>query len=149
MKISWLGLAFAAASAPVSADWQWTKFGMTAEEVIAASDGKAAWTTDADGNPSLEAPYDASTIGFTAHFLFDESKRLRKVRLDPRDPSCNATRMLLGQQYGDPFAKDGMSGLVVISTWKDEKLGNEVTFVEMNDGDCALSYGPIESGSGL
>ena len=101
-----IGLVLVAS--PAAADWQWTKWGMTPEEVLKSSNGKASLTDEneikkwspvqgVNGEMKIiymalaKAPYDANGMNFRAVFLFSmEASKLECVDLTVNDVSHNA-----------------------------------------------------------
>lgn len=137
------------------AQWQYTQWGMTPEQVFTASSGAAPL---AQGLP--EHARDGLTIGnvgthkigsssFPATFFY-KAGGLQLVELKGQsDPSCWALGKLLEGEYGKPFASLS-SAIMNRLTWKDTSKGNSIEFLNMGDV-CWLKYSPIgaDSGSGL
>ena len=76
------------------ADWEYTKWSMTPQEVLSASNNRAKEGTDlrpdSDGNVSkLVAPYKIGTFLFRADFGFDAADKLSSVTLVLDDPSAS------------------------------------------------------------
>lgn len=77
------------------ANWQWTDWNMTLEEVIKSSNGKVRETNDEEKRKwnissinrtaKLVGDYTAGDITFLAKFYFDESNKLNCVFLDNND----------------------------------------------------------------
>lgn len=88
---------------PAHADWQYTKWGMSPEEVVAASNGKAHLVSDAEATKYFRsaeyvialAKGDHSADGEKFSVTFDftrQAKRLQTVILKATDPSrCYST----------------------------------------------------------
>ena len=95
MKMKLLGTVVALACCGASAakaDWEYTKWGMTPQEVVSASKNLAKEGSDlrpdSDGNVSkLVAPYQSGKFPFEAQFGFDETDRLSSVTLVLNDKS--------------------------------------------------------------
>jgi hypothetical protein len=76
------------------ADWEYTKWGMTPQQVISASKKLAKESTDphpdSDGNVTkLVAPYQNGKFAFEAQFAFDAADRLSSVTLVLNDKSTH------------------------------------------------------------
>src|ERR1700744_2051954 len=76
------------------ADWKYTKWGMTPQEVVSASNNLAKEGTDlhpdSDGNVTkLVAPYQFGKFSFEAQFGFDKADRLSSVTLVLNDKSTD------------------------------------------------------------
>lgn len=107
-----LAAALAMALCPTTAlaDWEWSKWGMTPDEVAAASKGTVK-TVAADSSKSISG-WDLDATGawtqydfsFTANFFFDAaSKGLMAVALDlPDAKKCGDLRKALVAAYGAP-----------------------------------------------
>ena len=88
-----LALACCAASA-AKADWEYTKWGMTPQQVVSASKNLAKEATDlrpdSDGNVTkLVAPFQSGKFSFEAQFGFDAADRLSSVTLVLNDKSTD------------------------------------------------------------
>ena len=87
------------------ADWQFTRWNMTPNQVVAASKGTATPTTeqpmDLVGSEfKLTAPYSAGDFQFKAYFAFDSQNRLSLVMLDLASPNRAELLMSLNNRYG-------------------------------------------------
>jgi hypothetical protein len=71
----WIFLALGFVS-PAKADWQYTKWGMTPQQVAAASGGNAQLETDGRG---CTGTYRVGKFKFDVTFEFDERARLLAV----------------------------------------------------------------------
>lgn len=99
---------------PATADWQWTKWGMTAQQVIISSKGTAkavppeeiSRNSVSDGQivvmiPKVRSNYSANGFQFSAYFMFDAKTELLKcVYLDSTDGRKNALEAELTRIYG-------------------------------------------------
>jgi hypothetical protein len=120
-------IAAVMASGEARADWQYTKWNMTAEEVVAASNGAAERNERSgknwgDTNALLQAPYATEKYQFTAYFHFDKkTDRLSRVVLELTDGSKNDLFDNLIEVYGPPIQKDNTLGMVLNWRWLAEK----------------------------
>src|ERR1700744_5844671 len=97
MKMKLLGIVLVLACCGTSAaraDWKYTKWGMTPEQVVSASTNLAKEGSDprpdSDGNVSkLVAPYQSGKFAFEAQFGFDAADRLSSVTLVLDDKSAS------------------------------------------------------------
>ena len=74
-------------------DWEYTKWGMTPQQVVSASKNLATEASDlrpdSDGNVTkLIAPYQSGKFSFEAQFGFDATDRLASVTLVLNDKSA-------------------------------------------------------------
>lgn len=149
-----LATAFLAAS-PAAAGWEYTDWGMTAAEVVAASDG-TVWETEHDpdnvlyGNQQL-ARGQVKYLGITmqVNFYFDpEDKTLAMIDILPVVAECDKTLKKAEKAFGkqDPdisplyLAEDLPAMRQDSRVWKDEETGDEIEFYEakMPDGHTLL-----------
>src|SRR3984957_1572656 len=87
-----LALVCCGASA-VKADWEYTKWGMTPQQVVSAAKNRTRKSSDlepdSDGNVTkLVAPYQSGKFFFEAQFGFDAADRLSSVTLVLNDKSA-------------------------------------------------------------
>src|ERR1700733_8935913 len=96
MKVRFFGIVLALACCGAStakADWEYTKWGMTPQQVVSASKNLTREGSDlhpdSDGNVSkLIAPYQSGKFHFEAQFGFDAADRLASVTLVLSDKSA-------------------------------------------------------------
>lgn len=136
------------------ADWQYTKWGMKPDEVVAASGGKAVRTTseekkahsspDAKDEPLLKAPYQSGRYQFIAFFHFDKKKgRLTSVDLELQNPELGYDLLgSLRQKYGKPLSEqeDKYLNLVV---WHQKT--DQVSYVGVVSKSFSVSYQPLHT----
>lgn len=96
------------------ADWEYTRWGMSKDEVVAASHGAAVDATDADhgqfgdsGRPTLAADYRADAYHFRVLFFFDSAGKLETVGLSFVDVDPVALGVDLEKKYGTPTRRHG------------------------------------------
>jgi hypothetical protein len=149
--------AFAFALVPTAAlaDWQYTKWGMSPEEVVAASNGNAHLVSEAEAAKTfrsaeyvvLLAKGDHSADGEKFSVIFDftkQAKRLQGVTLKATDPSrCYIYRRVLLNKYGAPV--DTNRGPTEDLKWRDLPSGNAVDWIYASPGTCLLQIEPINS----
>lgn len=126
------------------ADWQYTRWGMSPEDVMAASAGIARANDDRGKDATgvfralLKADYDALGHEFTAYFGFDANNQLVHIGLEPNDPSqCGAIRADMLSTYGPPEHTAAWD----LMKWWHEPTGNLVLWAVY--GTCSLSYSPL------
>ena len=120
----------------VFADWQYTKWGMTVEEVIIASNGSAIKSADTGrdviGAKSLAiAQYFAGEFVFEANFLFDrKTQKLRYVMLSLEKGNPNLLYEALVNRYGKPVETRASDDTNIKSArWLDRENNNNVNWV--------------------
>jgi hypothetical protein len=140
-----LGLA-----APAHADWSFTRWGMTPEQVIAASRGKATAATGGYGDRIRNMDFRATGGPFTfdkrvyrANFYFDidGGRGLRVVRLELLDQSqCDALGAGLEKRYGASSNPNH-------GEWIDKATGDTIFFSKSYKSiaglPCYLSYSRV------
>ncbi|MFO1183940.1 MAG: hypothetical protein U1E56_04055 [Bauldia sp.] len=168
-----LALACCAASA-AEADWEYTKWGMSPQQVVAASKNLAKESTDlsrdSDGNVTkLIAPYQGGKFSFEAQFAFDPSDKLASVTLVLYDQLsgldvhldmhgdiaegmnmtvdlgiCHDLDMRINTVYG-AASYSGANHRYAIEKWQDPKNKNNVKYTALFDVGCFVQYSVIQS----
>lgn len=131
------------------ADWQYSKWGMSPEEVTTASEGLAIKPVKPDKYDDglvihlLSAPYETGRFKFESKFWFDNTNsNLVMVQLDLQDINkCGLLRRELSDIYG--ASEIGLSKLVNDDKWRDEDNGNIITLTSYDGAFCTLDYKPI------
>ncbi|TXN08921.1 hypothetical protein FV222_00170 [Methylobacterium sp. WL103] len=129
---------------PAQADWQYTRWGMTVDEVVGASKGVARRYTDLgkngiDWKVLAAGNYIGGPYTFTSIFQFGlKDERLTGVRLEPSNADdCSQIPDSLRVNYGRPMKED-TSGPFKSIVWLS-KSGDEVTFMRINS-NCHILY---------
>lgn len=137
-------------ASPANADWQYTRWGMTPEQVASASGGTV---TIGPGEPSQE--YSGARIGasgrystgdyqFNSQFHFADLKlvsvRLKLTGVDLRGDGYKLKNSLDGA-YGKPFSES--SGLMSIITYHDKEKNNRIDLVIIGNRMTTLEYRPL------
>lgn len=156
MRSGWSGIKASAlmvsmvawSVAPAAADWQYTQWGMTPDQVRMASNDMAHPNTDRTldaGNlkAALAAPYQGTSAPLTAVFLFDPENKLQVVTLKPVDgTTCPAIAQALGANHGAPGAKaDMVEGQT--QRWDDIENDNLVVYADLGQGVCTIQYSQL------
>jgi hypothetical protein len=107
------------------ANWQYTKWGMSPEQVVSASHGIATVTSDQERRSNdpvgstdttlLSAPYQSGSYKFTAYFYFSKESRLSFVELHLVSGDSNSLIGSLRNKYGNPTSEDNSSVLTSLS----------------------------------
>jgi hypothetical protein len=146
MRLMLVAAALAFAT-PAAADWQYTKWGTTIDQVQKASKGKliacdascAAQSTDRS-RVHLRGEYRAGEFVFNTWMGFDSQGRLNQVHLtavypDQVFPIVGSMR----SKYGEP--ESGRRGSILnTSTWRDRN--DQVTLTLIGDTNASISYSP-------
>ena len=132
-------------SPPALADWQYTKWGMTVEEVIVASGGVARIFTDPKQDTDTEqlraiAPYRAGDLVFEAGFNFSrKSDRLRSVRLKLIEGDGLRLSAALENRYGKPMS-EGTTSVTRYARWLDKENNNAVEWFTIGTDYITVRY---------
>src|SRR5580698_5600469 len=95
MKLFGIALALVCCGASAAkADWEYTKWGMTPQQVVSAAKNRTRKSSDlhpdSDGNVTkLVAPFQSGKFSFEAQFGFDAADRLSSVTLVLNDKSTD------------------------------------------------------------
>jgi hypothetical protein len=172
MKRLGIVLALACCGASTAkADWKYTKWGMTPQQVISASKNLAKdgsdLRPDSDGNVGkLVAPYQSGKFPFEAQFGFDAADRLTSVTLVLNDKSasmdmdmdadmnmdkdqgvCHDLQASVNKKYGPPQGGGSADMVYTIETWQDQKNKNNVKYTVLYGTGCYVQYSAIKSDS--
>jgi hypothetical protein len=169
MKLFGIALALACCGASVAkADWEYTRWGMTPEQVASAAKNLTRASSDlhpdSDGNVTkLVAPYHSGMFSFEAQFGFNASNRLSSVTLVLKDKSagmgmamdrgpdmnmdqggCHDLLASVKTMYGPPKGGRSAHMQYVIETWQDRKNKNDVTYTVLDGVGCYVQYSAIK-----
>jgi len=139
------------------ADWQFTKWGMTLDQVLTASKGavhkvpydhgKNVWDIDRGAEGTLSQ----AGIAYRTEFYFDSRGTLQIVRQTPADLSqCPAVQKAAEAKYGKPVdtPQFGKSVLISAEYWPDKTAKNAVRYTATTlmgrYMGCFLSFVPLE-----
>ena len=161
--VAWLVVSAAIWPDAANADWQYTRWGMTPEQVQSAARGKLSPPTAQDAcsacssAPLLTGAYSAGGQQFRVSFEFSEGKTLSAVVLATpstgRTWGCNDLFDSLSLKYGVPVARAPLSGDGTLpnSRWLDQHDDNTVFFNDASQqtGMCEIRYSPLVTGKGL
>jgi hypothetical protein len=142
------GCALGFSTGPGAADWQYTQWGMTIDQVRSASSGVAQPNPDRSLDvgglkAALMAPYQGGPMSFTAMFLFDATGRLKVVTLNPAGAiACPMVVQELDANHGAPEARDDM-GHAKTLRWDDVDNDNLIVYVDLGQGNCTIQYSPL------
>lgn len=125
------------------ADWQYTRWGMTVEQVATASNGAMRPCTPnvCDGPSSAEnkarlfGHYSSGQFEFTAFSLFDGNGRLARIYLRLEDPTKRwLLQDALSAKYGSHASKS--IGFMTINYW--QPADDRIEMRAIGDGEAAL-----------
>lgn len=139
-----------------AADWQWTKWGMSPEEVVAASAGKARLATEDETKMQSDtvkskvtqemlavSEHDSGDLRFRVNFLFEPgSRKLTCARLNAGTSTTQARLRgdLIGV-YGKPIdeRRDVIGGGIWIArtVWVS---GDRIELLTTSSGSATISY---------
>jgi hypothetical protein len=140
------------AALPAEAHWQYTRWGMSQYEVVSASKGAARKPQKVDKYHNdelvhlLEDTYKAKDLMFRVSFLFDQRKKLARVKLEPSDMErCLSLEEFLSDSYGRAYFRERSSTNTTVK-WRDEKNKNIVMYLQIPLlNTCSVTYDPYVS----
>jgi hypothetical protein len=154
---------------PKKPDWEYTKWGMTPQQVVSASNNLATQGSDlrpdSDGNVSrLVAPYQGGKFSFEAQFGFDATDRLASVTLVLNDKSagmdmdadtntntnmdhgaCYDLHVSVNAAYGPPQSGASVHMQYSMETWQDQTSKNKITYTVLDGVGCYVQYSAFKS----
>jgi hypothetical protein len=149
--ISIIAVLLIAQAPEAHADWQYTRWGMTPQQVIDASGGQAVKNDNVSGDSTddaqglLRAYYIMGTYKFVAVFLFDRSSGvLTMVQLKLKNLETEAgydLHAFLWGKYGAPLDQLDLSDIAA-TTWRDERNYNHVAWLRNGD-TFKVQYKPL------
>jgi hypothetical protein len=149
-----IAVAAISAAAPAQAHWQFTRWGMTPAQVMAASSGTARKgegdaSAQGDATRQVVGDYAAGSFKFAVSYWFDGSGLARITMSQKDDAMCRELQRDLTARYGEPVEYEG--GSVQRRMWADKPSGNRVVLISTNLAFCELQYAPLvsQAGAGL
>jgi len=124
------------------ADWQYTRWGMSPEQVIKSSKGKAKPYSGTMPDVRVQGEYQSGAFHFRVNFAFrPNGKQLSEVELVPLDNStCHSLKLNLEGKYGQPVSTEANEYLERQEfRWHDKKQNNLVIFASYPKM-CFLNY---------
>lgn len=146
-----IAVACAAIASPAGAHWQYSRFGMTPQQVITASKGAvhrvdpASDATLPIGVKEAVGTYTANNRTMKVSFWF-KGGALSQVDLSHDDENaCMALARDLAGVFGEPLSRS--KGMVPSTVWLDKARSNRVQFVDWGAQGCNLIYAPLPTAS--
>jgi hypothetical protein len=146
-------LAFAAPWASnCSADWQFTLWGMSPQQVVEASKGTVKETGSSEAIKA-KGIYSTDAIEFDAVFYFGESGLSQVGLAASDDGKCAAAKSALVARYGTPTTSNPES-----VAWRSAGTGDFVEWTSLSKfkrsgaagGACFITYRPLSTaGAGM
>ena len=144
------------------AHWQFTKWGMSPDQVVEASNGTAQTHLKISGSSADDydhlssGEYSSTGFDFQVHFLFRrQTGRLEVVNLMLNDSSkCRSLFATLKLSYGKPIQEIDEPGVLRAYVFRDLDAMNQVNAIAIGGleatTDCVVQYREIvKPGSGL
>jgi hypothetical protein len=168
MKLFRIALALVCCGAGAAkADWKYTKWGMTPDQVASAAKNQTKNSSDlhpdSDGNVTkLVAPFPSGKFSFEAQFGFNPADRLSSVTLVLNDKSagmdmaadmnmnldhkggCHDLLVSVKITYGPPQGGGSAHALYTIQTWRDQTNKNDVKYTVLDGVGCYVQYSAIK-----
>lgn len=132
------------ASIESRADWQYTRWGMTPDQVLAASKGQLrrcdplackGQTSDTEA-AQLFGDYQSGKFTFTAFIFFDKrSSKLSHVNIQLKTPEkANELIGALRAKYGEPSSRN-VTAIMTLLVWRDQK--DQISIMIIGSGPSA------------
>lgn len=147
-----LPLPILALGSSAHADWQFTRWGMTVEEVAASAGGRTlrysapqvkAKSTFKGSSCRLYIPdYTIGELSFEAKFCFNAEEKLASIQLDTRPDAFYALSRALASQFGSPVQEE--RGSMPSITYRDDDKGNTIRLLGLLSA-VILEYTPTEA----
>ena len=146
-----LAWALSLNAGPARADWEWTMWGMTPEQVVQTSAGRSIQQVDPSSRLStfvgatvllVMNNYQAAGQTFEVRFGFDDQRRLNEVALYASDKAFFEVERALTGIYGAPARMQG--GNVPTRTWNAPDKGNVIRL--LRSASTIIQYRPIAKG---
>jgi hypothetical protein len=129
---------------PVRADWEFTKWGMSPEQVVQASNGRARPEPDEISSVLLKQDWQSGRFLFRVSYFFDEDKRgqrLTKIQLQLKNTELMDELLVdLKRKYGTPRGE--IKGHVSGPYW--EYLGDNINYLT-DQKTVIIHYEPVVS----
>jgi hypothetical protein len=152
--LSLCGALLVATSAPAWANWQYTRWGMSSDEVFKAAKGRAVAIPESEQPAEstvttiakLTSTFSYGRFSFHVFFRFDrETGGLSQVVLSlDSSADCRLLKQSLADEYGKPVREDTLS-VTSTAEWRDEKQANGVYYLFMTTPECSVIYSPIDT----
>ncbi|HYE46217.1 MAG TPA: hypothetical protein VEA44_10645 [Caulobacter sp.] len=132
--------AILGSAAPAAAHWEWTRWGMTQQEVVAGSGGKAV--QGMNGTLKVEEPLKFAGFDFDGVYFGFADGKLDTVTLGASKPlAFEHLEQALAAQFGQPLAVQ--EGRYRARVFVDKPKGNTIT-LRSSEGRVSLSYTRLE-----
>ncbi|HEX8644753.1 MAG TPA: hypothetical protein VF702_12660 [Allosphingosinicella sp.] len=150
-------LLFAAATValagPASAHWQYTRWGMSPEEVQAANPalraGEDRHHSFAGSLVRLSGTYREGGRDFVVRFGFNGENRLNTVYVQPAVPrDCRRMVAAVEARLGRGTPRSQIRNILDIRVWQDSAAGNQLQLIAIGNmrapQSCTIRYHPPE-----
>jgi hypothetical protein len=129
------------------ADWQYTKWGMTPDQVVSASNGSASIVPPNGGCP-VQGTYKSGSQVFSMSACFDNNG-LNQIELDMENATPSDAQQILAAltaKYGNPTPGDNPTAY----QWTDLGSDNQIILWDFSlSGRVLIFYKPTLTGNGL
>jgi hypothetical protein len=156
-----IAFAILLAATTAHADWQFTRWGMSAEELETFGRGNIARISPARqnslklfavGDALLESGYKADDVMFTAIYYFAGDKLVAVSLRTESAPDGIKTRNRLEALYGKPDRNEMIAASMKLTRWRSEPDRNMITFydysIDLVKGMYEVRYEPIPAKAG-
>jgi len=131
------------------ADWQYARWGMSPDQLVAAAGGAVRLGPPPQGKTydnltgRALGTYQGDGATFDAYFHFDNANGLAKVALERTGGTdCATLHNTLTAQHGKPATSHRQS-FATIEAWNDTARRNIVRYVQVGELPCTITYEPL------
>lgn len=146
---------------PAQAWWDFAKWGMTEQQVVAASKGRAQACTQSERGACarLMSPSTMATVAVprlsipsiniagesaSVSFFFDDAQKLTRTFANFQSTHYRRVVDLLNGTYGAPVEQRG--GTFATSTWRDPAKGTLIKATDLAGTGVRVTYEPTRAG---
>lgn len=136
-------------ASPGMSHWQYTRWGMSPEQVVAASVGKVNLSDGVAGDSTIngrlraKGHYVSGDYSFSSRFIFND-RGLSQIVLTPTlMKQCVGIGTDLMARYGAPVEFTKLPMNIFSIRWMDLAEENSIRFNGMSDGSCTVNYMPL------
>lgn len=151
MLLSSIAIAAVITASPVAIQdsrepgWNYTRWGMSPEEVVGASNGAARLhapppVAGATGFTLAVGTMAGGAVDYNLSFTFNQSRGLTHVNLEAPPAQCPAVIRELYRVYGTPY-HNPRSNFAVQAAWEDRSKNLDVSLFA-SGASCLITYSP-------
>lgn len=134
------------------ADWQFSRWGMTPDQLVQASGGAAhleAIPPGAGESETIEAvgTLVSGELGFNVSYQFHDRRALTRVYLSLTRGECFRAWDALKGKYGEPLYNSG-DPILATADWRSDAENMKIEIMS-GTNVCRIMYAPLRTGDGV